>query len=97
LVSGRKLLDEWVDQAGLRVWVCNHEDTREEMDRRGIGAMIFHGIKSEKVEGKLFLDTGRERPLRTAVDTFAGVTIVKPEIDEPEVSVPKLGRLFQII
>jgi hypothetical protein len=80
LVTGRKLLDEWVDQAGLRVWVYNLEDTRDELERRVIGAMAFHGVKPEEVEGKLFLDTARERPLCTAVDICGEATIVEPEI-----------------
>lgn len=92
LASGRTLLDEWVEPIGLRVWVYNLEDPRDEMDRRVIGAMIFHGVKPEEVEGKLFLDTGRERPLCTAVDIRGEVTIVKPEIDALEAA-SSSGRL----
>lgn len=84
LASGRELLGEWVPREGLRAWVYNLEDPRDEMDRRVIGAMIFHGIKPDEVEGKLFLDTGRERPLCTAVDVRGEVTIVKPEIEALE-------------
>ena len=81
LASGRELLGEWVPGDGLRAWVYNLEDPRDEMDRRVIGAMIFHGIKPDEVEGKLFLDTGRERPLCTAVDVRGEVTIVRPEME----------------
>lgn len=81
LASGRELLGEWVPREGLRAWVYNLEDPRDEMDRRVIGAMIFHGIKPDEVEGKLFLDTGRERPLCTAVDVRGEVTIVRPEME----------------
>lgn len=84
LASGRELLGEWVPREGLRAWVYNLEDPRDEMDRRVIGAMIFHGIKPDEVDGKLFLDTGRERPLCTAVDVRGEVTIVKPEIEALE-------------
>lgn len=84
LVTGRRLLDEWVDHAGVRAWVYNLEDPRDEMDRRVIGAMIHHGVKPDEVEGKLFLDTGRERPLCTAVDIRGEVIVVKPEMDALE-------------
>jgi hypothetical protein len=84
LASGRQLLGEWVDRAGVRAWVYNLEDPRDEMDRRVIGAMIFHGVKPEEIEGRLFLDTGRERPLCTAVDVRGDVTIVKPEMEALE-------------
>lgn len=87
LVTGRKLLDEWVDQTGLRVWVYNLEDPRDEMERRVIGAMIFHGVKPEEVKGKLFLDTGRERPLCTAIEAVDGAIIVKPEMDALEAAI----------
>lgn len=87
LASGRQLLGEWVPQGGLRAWVYNLEDPRDEMDRRVIGAMIFHGVKPHEVEGRLFLDTGRERPLCTAVDIRGEVTIVRPEIEALEAAI----------
>lgn len=81
LASGRQLLGEWVPHEGLRAWVYNLEDPRDEMDRRTVGAMIHHGVKPDEVQGRLFLDTGRERPLCTAVDIRGEVTIVRPEIE----------------
>lgn len=88
LASGRQLLGEWVDRAGLRAWVYNLEDPRDEMDRRVIGAMIHHGVRPDDISDengmRLFLDTGRERPLCTAVDIRGEVTIVKPEMDALE-------------
>lgn len=87
LASGRQLLGEWVPHDGLRAWVYNLEDPRDEMDRRVIGAMIFHGVKPDEVEGRLFLDTGRERPLCTAIDIRGEVTIVKPEIEALEAAI----------
>lgn len=84
LASGRQLLGEWVPHGGLNAWVYNLEDPRDELDRRVIGAMIHHRIAPGEVEGRLFLDTGRERPLCTAVDIRGEVTIVKPEIEALE-------------
>ncbi len=81
LASGRQLLGEWVPQEPLRAWVYNLEDPREEMERRVIGAMIHHGIRPEEIGDRLYLDTGRERALCTAVEVKGEVSIVKPEID----------------
>jgi hypothetical protein len=39
-------------------------------------------VQPNEVAGRLFVDTGRERELCTAVQTREGVVIVKPEIDE---------------
>ncbi len=84
LTSGRQLLGEWVPQGGVSVWVYNLEDPRDELDRRTIGAMIQHGVRPEEVEGKLYLDTGRERALCTAIEARGEVTIVRPEMEALE-------------
>jgi len=81
MVTGRALLGEWVYREPLRVWLYNLEDPRDEMDRRVTGAMMHHGIAPEDMGGRLFIDTGRERALCTAVEVRGEVTIVKPEID----------------
>lgn len=81
LASGRQLLGEWVPHGGVNVWVYNLEDPRDELDRRTIGAMIHHAIKPDEVEGRLYLDTGRERALCTALEVRGEVTIVRPEME----------------
>lgn len=83
MASGRPLLDEWV--AGkLNVWIFNLEDPRDELDRRIIGGMIHYGLAPEDVVGRLYVDTGRERELCTAMQNRNGVEIVKPEIEALE-------------
>lgn len=91
LVTARQLLGEWVPQEPLRVWAYNLEDPRDEMNRRVIGAMIHHGIRPEDVGDRLYLDTGRERPLCTAVDIKGETTIVKPEIEALEDAIKSRG------
>lgn len=80
MASGRKLLGDWTAK-NLKVWLYNLEDTRDEMDRRIIAAMQHHQVSTEEIAGRLFVDTGRERPLCTAVHTREGVQIIKPELD----------------
>lgn len=93
LASGRALLGEWVGSEGLRVWAYNLEDPRDEMERRVIGAMMHHGIRPQDLgdgtEGgmRLYIDSGRERPLCTAVDVRGEVTIIKPEIEALEAEI----------
>lgn len=81
MVTGRELLGEWVARSPLKVWVYNLEDPRDEMDRRVIGAMMHHGVWSDDIGDRLFIDTGRERALCTAIEVRGEATIVKPEID----------------
>lgn len=80
IASGRQLLDDWTAQ-GLRVWLYNLEDPRDEMDRRIIAAMQHHRVAPEDIAGRLYVDTGRERTLCIADQTRDGVQIVQPEID----------------
>jgi len=81
MVSERELLGEWTAK-GLKVWLYNLEDPRDEMNLRITAAMQHHDVQPDEVEGRLFVDTGRERELCTAVQTREGVVIVKPEIEE---------------
>ncbi|UWR32232.1 helicase RepA family protein [Sulfitobacter sp. W027] len=81
MVSERELLGEWTAK-GLNVWLYNLEDPRDEMNLRITAAMQHHDVRPDEVEGRLFVDTGRERELCTAAQTREGVVIVKPEIEE---------------
>ena len=93
IATGRELLGEWVGREGLRVWAYNLEDPRDEMERRVIGAMMHHNVRPESLgegtEGgmRLFIDSGRERPLCTAIDLRGEVTIVRPEIEALEAEI----------
>lgn len=91
LASGRQILGEWVPQEPLRAWVYNLEDPREEMERRVIGAMMHHGITPEDIGDRLYLDTGRERALCTAMEVRGEVMIVKPEIEALEAALKARG------
>ncbi|MBZ0129916.1 MAG: AAA family ATPase [Rhodobacteraceae bacterium] len=80
MASGRELLGDWTAK-GLKVWLYNLEDPRDEMDRRIIAAMQHHHVSPEEIAGRLYVDTGRERALSTAIQTREGVQIIKPELD----------------
>ncbi|GGF53512.1 AAA family ATPase [Mameliella alba] len=80
MASGRELLGDWTTK-GLKVWLYNLEDPRDEMDRRIIAAMQHHHVSPEEIAGRLYVDTGRERALSTAIQTREGVQIIKPELD----------------
>ncbi|MEG3663073.1 AAA family ATPase [Celeribacter halophilus] len=80
MASGRDLLGDWTAK-NLKVWIYNLEDEREELERRIIGAMQHHAVSPHEIEGRLFVDTGRERTLSTAIQTRNGISIIKPEIE----------------
>lgn len=80
MVSGRELLGDWTAK-DLKVWIYNLEDTRDELDRRIIATMQHHNVTPEEIAGRLFVDSGRERELSTAIQTREGVQIIKPEME----------------
>lgn len=62
LVTGRQLLGQW-NAGPARVWLFNLEDERSELDRRIAAAMMHYNIGAHEIDGRLFVDTGREQEL----------------------------------
>lgn len=77
----RPLLGEPVHEAGP-VWLYNLEDPRDEMLRRVWGAARAHKIDPAELVGRLYLDSGRERPLVVAERTSDGGTVALPIVEE---------------
>ena len=78
---GRDLLNEHVHAPGP-VWIYNLEDPLDELMRRIRAACQHHGLPRHLVEGQLFLDSGRDRPLIIAESTKDGTVIASPVVDE---------------
>lgn len=65
MATGRRLLN--AQPVGpLRVWVWNGEDPREEVDRRLAAACKHYEINSDEIGKRLFIDSGRELPIKIA-------------------------------
>ena len=80
MAAGRAILGDWVAKP-LTVWVYNLEDPRDELERRTIAAMIHHRVRPEEIGDRLYLNSGRDRGLCTAVQARNGAMIVAPEIE----------------
>ena len=76
----RDLLGEGVHEAG-NVWLYNLEDPRDELLRRVAALALHHAIEPAELEGRLFLDSGRDRPLIIA-EVSDGVTVAMPVVDD---------------
>lgn len=77
MASGKKLLHDTVLEP-LKVWIWNLEDDKVELSRCAQAASILHNISEEEIEGRLFLDSGRDRALCTATMSRGAVEILEP-------------------
>jgi RecA-family ATPase len=72
IVTGRPLLGEEVKER-TNVWIVNLEDPLAEIQRRVLAAMRHYGIKPAEVEGRLFVNAGRDFSLKFGIQTREGV------------------------
>jgi hypothetical protein len=61
MTAGKPLLLD-VARAPLRVWYWNLEDPRDEIERRIAAACGFYKLAASDLVGRLFVDSGRDRP-----------------------------------
>jgi hypothetical protein len=80
MVSGLPLLGV-APPRELKVWLWNLEDPREEIERRIMAAAKHYRLAPEDVEGRLFVNHGRETPLVIAETLRTGTAILHPVVD----------------
>lgn len=81
MVTGRNLLGSPVKEP-LRVWYWNGEDPREEVERRLAAACLHYDITTDDIGGRLFIDSGRDLPLKIASRQRDAIAVAKPLVDE---------------
>ncbi len=79
VATGRGFLGEHVHHSAA-AWVLNLEDPLEETERRLAALMLLHKIPRERVAGRLFLHSGRDRRISMAAMEGDG-GIVHPDRD----------------
>jgi hypothetical protein len=80
MASGKPLLGVR-PKAPLRVWLWNGEDPMDELQRRVAAGMLHYGLTREDLDGRLWLDTGREQEIVLATETREGARIATPVVD----------------
>ncbi len=80
IATGKPLLGEEVREQ-CNVWVVNLEDPLEEMQRRLVAAMLHFNIAPEDVEGRLFLDAGRDMQIMFASQGRDGIQVHDELVD----------------
>ncbi len=80
IVTGRPLLG--VEPAErVNVWYWNGEDPMEELQRRIVAACLHYRIDRSEIEGRLFVDTGRETKIIIAEQARTGAIVARPIVD----------------
>jgi len=81
MATGMELLGQQIN-APLKVWLWNLEDPRDELARRIQAACQYYSITATDFAGRLYIDTGREQELCTAITGRHGAVIQEPVIDQ---------------
>ena len=81
ITTGRPLLGIIPDER-CNVLIFNGEDPIEELDLRLHAAINYYGIKPEEIEGRLFVNSGRDSELIVAGQTRDGVKIYEPLVEQ---------------
>lgn len=81
MASGRNLLDVPV-KAVLSVWYVNLEDPREEIERRIAGILLHYKVRPAEIEGRLFIDSGRDVSVIVAEKFGDRVVVAQPVVDD---------------
>jgi hypothetical protein len=80
IVTGRALLGVIPDER-TNVWIWNGEDPKEELQRRIVATALHYEIDPTEIEGRLFVDTGRETKIIIAEQTRTGASVARPIVD----------------
>ena len=64
------------------VLIFNGEDPLEELDLRLHAAINYYGIKPEQINGRLFVNSGRDSELIVAGQTRDGIIIYEPLVEQ---------------
>lgn len=90
MASGKRILRD-KPKTPFKVWYWNGEDPYDELERRIAGICLHYGITNDDLGNRLYVDSGREGPIRVAEETSNGAVIVQPVFDEMVAQVKELG------
>jgi hypothetical protein len=82
MAGGRDLYGIEVHGGPLNVWLYNLEDPAEESERRIHATAKWFHIAPEDVEGRLYVDSGRDQRCVIATETEYGARIAQPVYEQ---------------
>lgn len=96
IVTGRHLLEEVVHEPG-NVWIYNLEDPRTELMRRVKAACLEHDVTYGDIADRLFIDSGRDRPMVVVRTDKHGNIITSPLVEDLKVELKKKNIRLLIV
>lgn len=78
LASGQPFLDKALPEGARSVWLWNLEDDREELDRQISASGLRHGVGANDCGPRLYVDSGIDQTLCTAIEGERGLEIIEP-------------------
>ena len=91
LASGSAFLGLDVPEGARNVWLWNLEDDQQELDRQVTACGLQHGIGPDDCGNRLYVDSGLDQRLCTAIEGERGVEIVEPVYDNLKAEIEKRG------
>lgn len=82
MATGRNLYGSDVSGGPLSVWLYNLEDPAEESERRIHATAKWFRVAPEDVEGRLYVDSGRDQRCVIATETEYGARIAQPVYEQ---------------
>ena len=80
MATGRNLIGHALSRP-LNVWYWNLEDPYDELQRRIQAACLRFDVTEDSIQGRLFVNSGRDHPLCLAQQGSAGAEICQPVAD----------------
>ena len=82
IVTGKPLLEVEPGARDLRAWYWNGEDPADEMQRRWAAVVKRYGLTRAELDGRFFLNFGRDMPIKIAALEDGKSTISAPVVEE---------------
>jgi hypothetical protein len=87
MASNRNLYGSEVHDGPLTVWLYNLEDPAEESERRIHATAKWFNISPEDVDGRLYVDSGRDQRCVIATETEYGARIAQPVYEQTKAQI----------
>ena len=91
LASGTPFLGKDLPEGPRTVWLWNLEDDADELSRQVTACSLRHGMGADECGDRLYVDSGLDQRLCTAIEDSDGFKLVEPVYDSLKAEISKRG------